>query len=428
MIHRLLAIMIVLLVFTSPAISAAQDVPQGITIHVVQRGENLFRIALRYGSTVDALAALNGITNPGNIQVGQRLLVPTGMDMPQAASPVEPVTATEPITALPSSGEIHIVAAGETLFRIATRYGLTVSTLAQVNGIDDPTVIYPGQQLIIPGGEPAAALFDLPPIVSAFDITPQILVEGQTTRIRLMTTVSAQLNGIFLGRAVAPISEANGMQHTLFIGVPMFTEAGTYPLSLTLTDPTGLVTALTVNLPIAVGSYGSETITLLADRSGLLDETVENAEQALIQTIMDKFTPTRYFESAISLPAAAAMTSPFGRRRSYNGGPFNRFHSGTDFAGVPGTPILAAASGMVVLADLLNVRGYATIIDHGWGIYTGYWHQNEIYVSVGDFVNIGQVIGTIGATGRVTGAHLHWELWVNGVPVNPMQWVSQPFL
>ena len=87
--------------------------------------------------------------------------------------------------------------------------------------------------------------------------------------------------------------------------------------------------------------------------------------------------------------------------------------------------MLAAASGTVVLADTLNVRGNAVVIDHGWGVYTGYWHQTEIYVQPGERVSTGQVIGTVGSTGRVTGAHLHWELWVNGVPVDPMQWVRQ---
>jgi murein DD-endopeptidase MepM/ murein hydrolase activator NlpD len=129
----------------------------------------------------------------------------------------------------------------------------------------------------------------------------------------------------------------------------------------------------------------------------------------------------------MGLPAAATVISPFGTRRSFNGGGFDRFHSGTDFAGAPGTPVLAAAPGIVVLAASLNIRGNATVIDHGWGVFTGYWHQTEQFVSVGDYVTIGQPIGTIGATGRVSGAHLHWELWVNGVPVDPMQWVLQSF-
>jgi murein DD-endopeptidase MepM/ murein hydrolase activator NlpD len=70
------------------------------------------------------------------------------------------------------------------------------------------------------------------------------------------------------------------------------------------------------------------------------------------------------------------------------------------------------------------VRGNTTIIDHGWGIYTAYFHQAEIKVGVGDVVLPGQDIGTIGATGRVTGPHLHWEIWVNGVQVQPLSWLE----
>jgi len=71
----------------------------------------------------------------------------------------------------------------------------------------------------------------------------------------------------------------------------------------------------------------------------------------------------------------------------------------------------------------LTVRGNATYIDHGWGVYSGYLHQAEIYVSEGEWVERGQVIGKVGSTGRVTGPHLHWEIWVGGVPVEPLSWV-----
>jgi murein DD-endopeptidase MepM/ murein hydrolase activator NlpD len=73
------------------------------------------------------------------------------------------------------------------------------------------------------------------------------------------------------------------------------------------------------------------------------------------------------------------------------------------------------------------VRGNATLIDHGWGVYSGYWHQSVIQVKGGDQVDTGQVIGFNGATGRVTGPHLHWELWVGGVQVDPLQWTEVPF-
>ena len=98
-----------------------------------------------------------------------------------------------------------------------------------------------------------------------------------------------------------------------------------------------------------------------------------------------------------------------------------------DFAGAPGTSILAAANGTVVMVDRLRIRGNTTLIDHGWGLYTLYAHQDETLVEVGSAVESGQVIGTIGSTGRSTGPHLHWEVWLKGVNVDPMQWVQETF-
>ena len=105
------------------------------TIHVVQRGENLFRIALRYGTTVQALASANGIANPGLLYVGQRLTIPGSSGQPTPA---------------PSGGTTHVVQRGENLFRIALRYNMSYLTLAQYNGISNPAQIYVGQVLRIP--------------------------------------------------------------------------------------------------------------------------------------------------------------------------------------------------------------------------------------------------------------------------------------
>lgn len=463
--------------------------PAGVTIHVVQRGESLYAIALRYGVTTETLVRLNGIANPNSLQVGERLLVPAsdsliGMPEPQihTVRPGETLrsiaalygrspddlaaqngladpnsifvgqvlyvaTAGAPTAAIASSHQpsapsgqagaiaesvsaspiIHVVQRGETLFRIATRYGLTVNDLAQANQIADPTLIYAGQQILIPVTSAVPAATDLPADIAQLDIQPLTMIEGQSACVRLITRSPASVRASFLGRVFGAASEQNSTVHMIFVGIPMFTEAGIYPLELTVTNTAGQTINYSTNIQVVAGNYGSEYINLLAGRAGLLDPAVETAEQNLIQNLMSTFSPTRYFNGAFGLPAAASMTSPYGRRRSYNGGPFDRFHSGTDFAGVPGTPVLAAAPGYVVLSDQLNIRGNATVIDHGWGVFTGYWHQNERYAKAGDFVQTGQIIGTIGATGRVTGAHLHWELWVNGVAVDPMQWVRQSF-
>lgn len=473
-----------------PTMTTAQEssVPvsdAGLTIHVVQRDETLTRIAEAYGLTTSELATLNGVTNLGSIQVGQRLLVPTevqnelptvihvvqpgeslnsiaqlyGVEAVALAvangvtqenplyvgqalivtlsaapiaveTPLQPPTETslEVAAAAPETGRgvWHTIVPGETLFRIATQYGVTVAEVAQVNGISDPTLIFAGQQLLIPGVEAPQLAAELPAPITGLTVSPLILVEGQTGEFRLSASQPVEITGQFLDRPLTFLPSGSAQEYVSLVGVPLFTEPGIYPLFLNVTGGAEPL-SLNVNIQVLGGLYGSEYINLLDDRTDLLDPNVEAAEMALLERVMASVTPTRYFDGPMGLPAAATMTSPFGTRRSYNGDGFNRFHAGADFAGVPGTPVLASAPGVVVMADTLNVRGNATIIDHGWGVYSGYWHQTEQYVSPGDVVATGQVIGTIGSTGRVTGAHLHWELWVNGVPVDPMQWVSQPF-
>jgi lipoprotein-anchoring transpeptidase ErfK/SrfK len=139
------------LTLASPALA------QGSTVHVVQRGENLFRIALRYGMTYQSLAAANGILNANRIFVGQRLTIPRSGTSPPA--PVQPTP----------SGQTYTVRRGDTLTRISLRYGVSLSLLVQVNGIRNPSLIYVGQTLIIPGsGSPAPAPAPAPaPVPSA---------------------------------------------------------------------------------------------------------------------------------------------------------------------------------------------------------------------------------------------------------------------
>jgi murein DD-endopeptidase MepM/ murein hydrolase activator NlpD len=123
------------------------------------------------------------------------------------------------------------------------------------------------------------------------------------------------------------------------------------------------------------------------------------------------------------------VTSNFGTRRLYRypSTQFYGYHEGTDFNGRIGSPVYAPAAGVVVLAEPLYLRGNALVIDHGWGVYTGYWHLSQIDVEVGQRVAPGEQIALVGSTGRSTGAHLHWDLWVNGTNVGALQWTEQVF-
>ena len=103
------------------------------------------------------------------------------------------------------------------------------------------------------------------------------------------------------------------------------------------------------------------------------------------------------------------------------------YHTGHDYGADAGTPVLAPITGTVALAEPLQVRGNVVILDHGLGVYSGFWHLSQIDVAAGQTVGEGEVVGLVGNTGLSTGPHLHWEMRVLGVPVDPVQWTQQAF-
>ena len=476
--HRLSALLILILLIAAPAhaqdgsgssaASPGEASPGGMMIHVVQRGENLFRIAIRYGTTIEDIAAANGISNAAVISVGQRLLIPNaapgtpGIPTDYIVTPGDSLfnlaarfgTTAQAIAqrnlitnparlfvgqelalqegsasgeAGIQSGWIHVVAPQDTLYRIAVRYAVSPAALLYVNRMTRPTAIYPGQRLIIPGPPDGPSPVDLPaPFVSAV-LEPAQPEQGRTFLLRLVTAAPALLEATFIGQTLTAFSDESRTQHVILVGVDALYPPGIYPLIVRAIEDDGTHITLSRPLLIRDGGYGQETIRLAANQGDLLNPAVTEPETARVQQIVSLVTPTRYFGGPMGLPCPAPVTSQFGTRRSYNGGAFDRLHTGTDFAAMPGAAIYAPAPGVVVLAEPLTVRGNATIIDHGWGIYTGYWHQQDFSVRVGEFVQQGQVIGTIGQTGRVTGPHLHWELFVNGVQVDPLQWTRMSF-
>ena len=150
-------------------------------------------------------------------------------------------------------------------------------------------------------------------------------------------------------------------------------------------------------------------------------EAQYNAVQAQIAAMVSRGNPTPGNHRFI-WPVDGPISSGFGPRVQPIVGA-TTFHPGVDIAVSQGTPIKAAGDGVVKMAGTNGGYGNFTLIDHGGGLATGYGHQSRIAVSVGQHVSTGQVIGYVGSTGTSTGPHLHWEVRVNGNPVNPMGWV-----
>jgi murein DD-endopeptidase MepM/ murein hydrolase activator NlpD len=469
----LLALMVTIAHVSLVPSNIAQEDNSPVTIHVVQRGETLFRIAMSYGLTVDAIAQVNGISDPASISVGQRLIIPSQQaTVERAPSDITSEHVVQPgetlnqiavrynltldqliaannianpdaiyigqVLLLPqfnvasnpvieSVDIAYVMLPGETLETIADRYGITLEALLEANAPSDDTLIDPSQPIIIPQAQIPQTTAILPEDVDQLDIKPLVLAQGQAGRFRLVTSVPAAVTGTFLGQALTFASEENRTIHTAFVGVPVSTASNVYVLNLSVVPDGGEPLALSANMLVQPIDYGAQSVTIPEELNPLLAPGVEANELSILRSITSRYSPERYFNGPMGLPAAAVMNEAFGARRIYNEGAAESFHNGADFAAVPGAAVLASAPGRVVLSDMLHIRGNTVVLDHGWGIYSAYAHMAERNVAVGQVVALGEVLGTVGSTGRSTGAHLHWEVWVKGVPVDPMQWVAMAF-
>jgi murein DD-endopeptidase MepM/ murein hydrolase activator NlpD len=383
--------------------TAQQD---NVITYTVQAGDTLTRIALKYNLSVAELAAYNGITNLDLIIAGQRLTIPG-----QAA-----LATTEGLS------QTYTVQAGDTLFTIANQFGLSLDQLAALNSISNVDLIQVGQRLLI-GDSPAEAVA-LPAPFESIQLSEPRIIQGRTLVVQISLSEEAALSVTFEDRPV--FITGDGRNFWGLVGIHALQDVGVYSLAFRAIRADGSQVSTAQNIIVEAGPYATESIELSDDRAGLLAPEIVQQEAALMNSLWSEVTLVPRWQGAFTYPVAdIRITSAFGTRRSYAGGPATSFHAGTDFGGGNGIPIYAPTAGVVVLADQLQVRGNAVLIDHGLGLFSGYWHQSQIEVEVGDQVQAGDLIGYIGDTGLVTGPHLHWEMRLGGIAVEPLQWVAE---
>jgi murein DD-endopeptidase MepM/ murein hydrolase activator NlpD len=146
-------------------------------------------------------------------------------------------------------------------------------------------------------------------------------------------------------------------------------------------------------------------------------------EVALLNSFKVEISDTRFWQDPLAAPVSGCMTSPFGVKRLHNGKPTGEYHGGVDQRTPAGEPIRAVARGRVTFAQQFNVLGNAVGIDHGQGLESMYLHMSRLIATPGLQVQRGDILGYAGSTGRSTGPHLHWVLYVDGINVNPAQWI-----
>ena len=186
--------------------------------------------------------------------------------------------------------------------------------------------------------------------------------------------------------------------------------------------------SVSVIVPVAPRPSGVEQLrtdtAFTAPLDSALAERVRRETERVVATLRRAHDRPRLWTEPFRPPRPTRVTSPFGQGRRFNGGEARGRHRGTDFAGARGASVQAANRGVVVLVDQLYFAGRAVYVAHGAGIVTSYLHLDTALVAVGDTVSRGQLIGRVGASGRVTGPHLHWAAFFGRVPFDPVDLLS----
>jgi murein DD-endopeptidase MepM/ murein hydrolase activator NlpD len=236
---------------------------------------------------------------------------------------------------------------------------------------------------------------------------------------------AASARAIFSGREYLLIPRDGGGFWAV-IGVGADHDPGTYPVNVTLFDGGGgVVDQFDVSLTVLSRGYAAERITVPPGQSGLLDPNVGAQERSIRDSVFATVTLGQMWSGPFAFPVSASISSPYGIGRAYNDGPVSSYHQGADFPVSPGRSVGASAAGRVAYVGTLPIRGVSVIIDHGLGVFSGYHHLSGVSVSQGQSVSKGQTIGNSGSSGLSTGPHLHWEVVVRGVPVDPVLWTQR---
>jgi murein DD-endopeptidase MepM/ murein hydrolase activator NlpD len=380
-----------------------------LTTRSVEFGETLHSLSLRHGLTKSSLTRLNRVVNPERLFVGQDLVYSQG----QGDGLLVPESATRQVSA------------GETDIELSMRMGVSAWSLRTINNRTSRMWSVPGETLSVPTpGRPTTAL---PMEVEQVIVDPLPARQGHTSEVEVSLSGNDTPSGS-LGPWMLNFLSPEPGDWVALQGIHAMAEPGMIDLRLDFGEASGaMAVEFTQPVYLASGNYSYDPILNVPEET--IDPATTGPEDEQVAGLVAPVTPERMWNGPFLYPGPYTESFPsrFGSRRNYNGLGYDYYHAGLDLYGATGTEITAPARGRVVFAGPLTVRGNTTILDHGWGVYTAYLHQSKFLVSLGDVVEPGQVIGLVGATGRVTGPHLHWEVWVGGVPVDPQEWVARTY-
>ena len=375
----------------------------------VAYGESLQSISRRYDVPEDALVKLNRLTSPVELYVGVSLVL---------------VAENEVID---QAGKRVSLAPEQSSLELAVIENLNPWDLIITNAQGGEWDLIPGEVLNVYGTD-SSGPGAFPEEIQKVVYTPNRFVQGHTSVFKVTAPEGTTIQGSLGDYPLSFFSET-GVNYLALQGLHAKENLGLKPLSVFGTLPDGTPFAHTQMVQIRSGEYTFQDISGVPAKTVSVELTNKETEQ--LQDIADDPTDNKFWEGEFLSPVPVELSkcwvSFYGTRRSYNGGGFFYFHSGLDFCGAIGGNILAPAPGKVVYTGNLLIHGNTTMINHGWGVYTLYAHQSEFLVQEGDRLKAGDLVGRVGSTGRSSGPHLHWEVWVGGIQVDPMDWLVDSY-
>ncbi len=386
------------------------------------QAQTLSALASFYEADLSRAESLNNLDADQKLKAEQVVILPIPIDIAVAQGHVR-VTR-------------HAAAPGQSLAMVAAELDLPGPLLSDMNRMALDERLFPGQPVRVPVPVRTTSRLTLGQMQVEY-LSP-LIAQGTTGFVAVALPKGLSPTLAWHGKIIrmSPIAAAGIQPEQRFLApLPVHPLAipALRPLHLSYVNRQGVRVAGEIrNEVFAPHSYKSETIKIPPEIAERLNAEELQAEQDILNRVWNIFSPGPWPASGWQRPVAPEFltSSPFGARRTYVSAfpyPYN-FHSGHDYAAVLGSQVLAAAAGTVVLADELLTKGRVLVVDHGQGVLTGYWHLSRALVAPGDVVQAGQAIGLVGNSGISTGAHLHWELRVQGVPVDPLQFLVEPLV
>jgi len=258
--------------------------------------------------------------------------------------------------------------------------------------------------------------------VFRLEILSNVVKQGEVCLIKASIPASLRsVYGEFRGERIPFAFNEKNRTYEGLIGIDMSTPPATYEIKVTATDEAGNLQSSALALRIEKVDFGVQRLSLPREMVELDAKTLERVDREArrLETLFQTFRDEKLWSGSFIRPVGGELSERFGVNRIINGQQRSP-HVGIDLRSDEGVPVLACNSGMVVLVDDLFFSGKSILLDHGWGLYSMYFHLSETSVKEGDRVDKGATLGRVGSTGRSTGPHLHWGIRINGARVDPL--------